>query len=64
MLHRSIPRFKHGQEVSVVVCHVLAAHELDHLLIIKVAEDKGCFYEALPFGSFHSVMPKRCLVRE
>ena len=37
MLYRSIPCLEHGQEVGVVIAHVLPPHELEHLRSIATS---------------------------
>ena len=61
-INSRIPCLEHGQEVGVVVSHVLPAHELEHRLVIKVTEDDSRFGQARLFGGFYPVVSESGLV--
>lgn len=56
MIHRSLPRFQHGQKVAIVVLHVFAAHEAKHFVITQVADDDVDLLQARSAGGFDAVV--------
>ena len=56
MIHRSLPCFQHGQEVGVIILHVLAAQKGQHLVVGQIADDDRDFGQARPPSGFNPVM--------
>ena len=60
VINRSLPRFQHGQEVGVIILHVLAAQKGQHLVVGQIADDDRDFGQARPPSGFNPVMALRC----